>query len=146
MTTNNATQQNDVHAIREFVLIMENDGALYTQRISPIIANLQRKVNKGVYDAVKAVKLVQYAVDDYERANAIEIVGRRLTKSERHAVAIEIFEYIDELLKEGTDGNFKAYFSDNDGNRYTHTFDNERDAYDYAKAHGLNVIMIEGNN
>ncbi len=89
---------NDKIAIREFVLMMENDGKLYTQRILPIIANLQRKANKGVYDAVKALKLVQYAVDDYERANGVEIVGRRLTKSERHAVAVEMLESIESQI------------------------------------------------
>ncbi len=89
---------NDIIAIREFVLMMENDGKLYAQRITPIVANLQRKVNKGVYDAVKAVKLVQYAVDDYERMNAVEIVGRRLTKSERHAVAVEMLESIESQI------------------------------------------------
>jgi hypothetical protein len=67
---------------------------------------LQRKVNKGVYDAVKAVRLVQYAVDDYERANGIEIVGRRLTKSERHAVAVEMLESIEnQITFEGVPNN-----------------------------------------
>jgi hypothetical protein len=89
---------NDEIAIREFVLMMDNDRRLHQQRITPIVANLQRKANKNVYDAVKAVKLVQYAVDDYERANAVEIVGRRLTKSERYAVAVEMLESIENQI------------------------------------------------
>ncbi|CAB4144475.1 hypothetical protein UFOVP453_40 [uncultured Caudovirales phage] len=81
--------------IREFLLMLENDGRLHTQRIAPIVANLQRKQAKGIYDTSKAVKLVQYAVDDYERANAVAIAGRRLTKAERAIVACELLESLE---------------------------------------------------
>lgn len=40
---------------RELVLVAENDGDLYERQIKPVIKNLQKKYNKGVYDVDKAV-------------------------------------------------------------------------------------------
>lgn len=58
---------------RELTLFAVNDGELYRSRVQPILANLARKVARGVYDADKALTLWRYAADDaaqrYTRAH-----------------------------------------------------------------------------
>lgn len=54
----------DQHAARELELYIENDGQLYRQQHEPIIKNLTRKAERGVYDSRKAVKLFMYLVDN----------------------------------------------------------------------------------
>jgi len=48
---------------RELLLFAVNDGDLYRQRITPIIANVKKKIKKGTYDATLALKLWRYAAD-----------------------------------------------------------------------------------
>lgn len=54
----------DEQAAHELYLFAVNDSGLYRQRILPIIANLQKKIAKGTYDSVLALKLWKYAADD----------------------------------------------------------------------------------
>jgi hypothetical protein len=54
----------DEQAAHELYLFAVNDAGLYRQRILPIIANLKRKIKRGVYDPVLALKLWKYAADD----------------------------------------------------------------------------------
>jgi len=56
-------ESDDAYA-RELTLFIENDGELYRQRTMPIMKNLARKMRKGNYDPMKAVKLWMYLVDD----------------------------------------------------------------------------------
>ena len=82
--------------IDELVLWIENDGDLYNQQYMPIVNNLERKCKKGIYEHDKALKLVQYMIDGYERANAQKIFqGIRLTKNER----VECAEIILDLIE-----------------------------------------------
>jgi hypothetical protein len=51
----------DDHAMHELDLYAENESALYNQK-KAILANLSKKVAKGVYDPAKAAKLWGYWV------------------------------------------------------------------------------------
>lgn len=57
-------EQADEDAVRELVLYAENDSRIYRNRTLPVIANLKRKVAKGVFDKELAVKAFQYVADD----------------------------------------------------------------------------------
>ena len=48
------------HEATELYFYAINDERLYTQQREPIEKNLQRKYDKGIYDAEKAVKLWGY--------------------------------------------------------------------------------------
>jgi hypothetical protein len=50
----------DEHAATELELYIDNDGDLYRQQGQPIIKNLSRKKEKGIYDKKKAEKLYGY--------------------------------------------------------------------------------------
>jgi len=54
----------DGETARELFMYGVNDGALYRQRAIPIIANLRKKIAKGTYDPVLALKLWKYWADD----------------------------------------------------------------------------------
>lgn len=47
----------------ELLLYIENDGDLYRQQATPIMANLARRMLKNTYDSTKAVKLWRYLAD-----------------------------------------------------------------------------------
>ena len=57
-------EQADEDAVRELVLYAENDSRIYRNKTLPVIANLKRKVAKGVFDKELAVKAFQYVADD----------------------------------------------------------------------------------
>lgn len=57
-------EQADEDAVRELVLYAENDSRIYHNKTLPVIANLKRKVAKGVFDKELAVKAFQYVADD----------------------------------------------------------------------------------
>lgn len=84
---------------------IRNDGMVYHQRTEPIIKNLHRKHEKGVYDSQKAVKLWRYLVDDYARRYAKEhgLDSRLINGATRESVAKELRDYYhDEVI--GTSG------------------------------------------
>ena len=54
----------DTEAVRELVLFIENDGNLYRQMIQPTIKNLQRKVQRGVFDSELSVRAWQHIADE----------------------------------------------------------------------------------
>jgi len=92
----------------ELSLQISNDGELYQKQIQPIIKNLARKKNKGVFDKNLAVKLFRYAVDNKVK----ELKGpqsRMIPGSVRNDAATkllsqfsdEIDEYYKELQKTG---------------------------------------------
>ena len=92
----------------ELSLQISNDGELYQKQIQPIIKNLARKKNKGVFDKNLAVKLFRYAVDNKVK----ELKGpqsRTIPGSVRNDAATkllsqfsdEIDEYYKELQKTG---------------------------------------------
>ena len=47
----------------ELALYTVNEADLYRQRAQPIMTNLRKKIRKGTYDAVKALKLWAYLAD-----------------------------------------------------------------------------------
>jgi hypothetical protein len=49
----------DTHALNELDLYAENTSELYPQK-KAILANLQKKAKKGIYDKTKAAKLWEY--------------------------------------------------------------------------------------
>jgi hypothetical protein len=48
---------------RELRLFADNDGNLHRQSFVPVVNNLSKKMDKGVYDPAKAEKLWQYHAD-----------------------------------------------------------------------------------
>jgi len=104
-TRKNPVRKNPSHEITELVLYAENTGpssqghekALWNQRVS-ILANLKRKVKKGVYDSTLAAKLWGYWADSAAKSyNQIHGTGKyALTGSPFNATdrreAAKIFE------------------------------------------------------
>lgn len=52
----------DEVSARELYLYIESDGDLYRQQHQPIMQNLVQKIDRGVYDREKAIKLYMYLV------------------------------------------------------------------------------------
>lgn len=46
----------DMIAAHELAMYACNDSDIYFQNISPVIANLSKKVKRGTYDSTKAIK------------------------------------------------------------------------------------------
>ena len=93
---------------KEISLQVSNDGDLYSKQIQPIIKNLARKKNKGIFNKNLAVKLFRYAVDNKVK----EVEGprsRMVPGSVRDDAATkllsqfsdEIDDYVKELKKSG---------------------------------------------
>ena len=57
----------DSDAVNELDSFIMNDEDLYRRRFMPIIANIKRKMKRGVYDHEKAQKLWMYLIDDAAR-------------------------------------------------------------------------------
>lgn len=51
-----AQQNADTHQSRDLYLIISNDRNIYNQSITPTIANLRRKAQKGNFDEVQAIQ------------------------------------------------------------------------------------------
>ena len=58
------TEEIDSNATIELDSYIINNEQLYRRRFMPIIANIKRKLKKGIYDHDKAQKLWMYLVDD----------------------------------------------------------------------------------
>ena len=104
----------DRAVVRELTLYIVNDGQIYRQRITPIFKNLSRKVGKGTYDGVKAIKAFMYATTDgikkYEKEFAEPGWARRsINKQTKEAIAKELLDYYTEEIGESNivDGNEK---------------------------------------
>ncbi len=63
------------HEATELYFYAINDGRLYTQQREPIEKNLQRKYDKGIYDAEKAVKLWGYFAETAAKKYFHEFCG-----------------------------------------------------------------------
>lgn len=50
-------------AATELLLYIENDGDLYRQYFIPTVKNLQKKLDKGIFDSDKAIKLWMFLID-----------------------------------------------------------------------------------
>ena len=65
----------DEAAARELYLFISNDGDLYRQQGLPIIKNLVAKIDRGIYDRAKAVKLYMYYAESGAKKYAKEYSG-----------------------------------------------------------------------
>jgi hypothetical protein len=59
--------QIDKIAVNEVILFAENDSFCYQHLIQDYLANLQKKVLKGIYDHKLAIKLLEYFYSNYVR-------------------------------------------------------------------------------
>lgn len=59
----NIPKPNDIDAVREIELFIENDYQLYRSQTNPILINLTKKFKKGTFDLNKASKLFRYLID-----------------------------------------------------------------------------------
>ena len=58
------TEEIDSNATNELDSYIMNNEQLYRRRFMPIIANIKRKLKRGIYDHEKAQKLWMYLIDD----------------------------------------------------------------------------------
>ena len=58
------TEEIDSNATNELDSYIMNNEQLYRRRFMPIIANIKRKLKRGIYDHDKAQKLWMYLIDD----------------------------------------------------------------------------------
>jgi hypothetical protein len=83
----------DQRALHELDLYAENESGLYPQK-QAIIANLQKKKAKGVYDPEKAAKLWAYWVDRAAKQYKEEFKGSDFQwtfgRSTKNALAAEL--------------------------------------------------------
>lgn len=89
--------------IRELGLYIANNADMYRQRIQPIIKNMRRKMNKGIYDEKLAAKGFMYAVTDgIKRYNKEYGAGSmKLSKSEKEEVALILLRDYQDEIREG---------------------------------------------
>jgi hypothetical protein len=76
----------------EIMMIGDNDAELYQQQFLPIIKNLMRKRDKGIYEPEKAVKLWRYWVDNVVKKHAKDlgiVSSRQVSGATRNEVAKE---------------------------------------------------------
>lgn len=59
----NIPKPNDVDAVREIELFIENDYQLFRSKTNPILINLTKKFKKGTFDINKAAKLFRFLID-----------------------------------------------------------------------------------
>jgi hypothetical protein len=65
----------DTVAAEELYLFIENDGQLYRQQGEPILKNLVQKIDRGIYDSVKAAKLYGYLIENGAKKYAKEFAS-----------------------------------------------------------------------
>ena len=91
MTYNETTES------RELFLYATNDGNLYRQMITPIINNLRKKAQKGVYNSEKAVD-AWYPVATAASEKYNKDYGYAFTVQERFTAAVDMEEYYREEI------------------------------------------------
>ena len=84
-------------AASELVLYTENLAELYFGTIKMVLANLKKKVNRGVYDSNKAVDIWYHVVTEASKRYNKEF-GYTFTVTERFTAAVDLEEnYREEL-------------------------------------------------
>ena len=68
----------DIENATELVLLAANDYDIYRARVEPITKNLQRKIEKGIFNKDKAAILAKYLMDDVAKKYA-EIYSDKYT-------------------------------------------------------------------
>jgi len=101
-----AQDDDDIDALRELLLFIENDGDLYRQRAQPIMKNLAKKMVKGTYDSDRAVTAWKYLADagakKYQKEFGTED-SPIFTPAVRKAVAIELADAFESEAKANPD-------------------------------------------
>lgn len=88
-------------AKNELELFIKNDGDIYFQSIIPIIKNLAKKKQKGVYDPELAIKLWYYCVQNgYKKYRDTYNSEFKLSVQDRRDVAKSLRDYYDESVDE----------------------------------------------
>lgn len=112
----------DEHYATEIRLFLDNDRALYDQKVKSFLPNIARKMISGKYDAAKAWKLWMYLVDEAVRKYDVEhgSGGHRVqrgwstvrvgslaavNKPTREAIAKELAAYEESALRGGEYGD-----------------------------------------
>lgn len=95
----------DEDATRELVLYAENDSMTYHYSALPACENLIRKVKRGQYDAVKAVKLFEYVAEYAAKHYAKEFARpedwhKIFTVDTRRHAAIELSERYQDYIND----------------------------------------------
>lgn len=67
-----------------------NHADLHRQMITPSLANLRRKIARGVHDGAKAHKLWRHTADAASHAYAVELGGPRFDVAVRDEAARQI--------------------------------------------------------
>lgn len=90
------------HEVRETVLTLTNWGHLYADHTKPLLLNLAHKVDRGTFDAVKAVKAFRNIVETGMRDNEWNIVYGtwRPSVASRNQAAADMFDSYKEQLTE----------------------------------------------
>lgn len=91
MTYNETTES------RELFLYATNDGTLYRQSITPIINNLRKKAQKGIYDSNKAVD-AWYTVATQASNKYNKDYGYSFSVQDRFTVAVDMAEYYEDEI------------------------------------------------
>lgn len=74
---------------RELLIVAENDGTLYERYIKPVIANLQKKYNNGIYDVNKAVD-AYYHIATVASEQYYKDFGYRFSVQQRFTAAVDM--------------------------------------------------------
>lgn len=80
----------NAHDARELALYAVNSATLYERQGKSIIANLNRKIRRGVYDADLAVRLWAYLAESAAKDYAREFGPASFTPATRRLAAVEI--------------------------------------------------------
>ena len=92
----------DEHMVDELVLYISNDGQLYQSRVIPIVKNLHKKVQKGVYNPELAVKLWKYLADAGAQKYGKEFdMQGAISVATRVEVAKKLRDEYEELVQQG---------------------------------------------
>ena len=107
--------------VRELVLYITNDSGLYHRYVEPIIANLRKKVKKGIYNPELAVKLWKVLADEGAKKYDKELNDGRgrvdwLNVPTRLAIAKELRDYYQERV-DAVDEVSEGYHADSPGKR-----------------------------
>lgn len=114
--------------VRELVLYITNDSGLYHRYVEPIIANLRKKVKKGIYDPELAVKLWKVLADEGAKKYDKELNDGRgrvdwLNVPTRLAIAKELCDHYQEQVNDVGDDEKCVRCGDPLGDDYHDTKD-----------------------
>lgn len=88
---------NETTESRELFLYTTNDGTLYCKMTTPIINNLKKKAEKGIYNAEKAVD-AWYKVATEASNKYFKNYGYKFTVQDRYTAAVDMAKYYEEEI------------------------------------------------